>query len=122
MPACPLFVVIRTPPFAPRAPYTAAEAASFSTVTLAISLGSILLIERSTPSTRTNAPLSPNVLCPLIKNVGSSNPGFPLRWAVITPVIFPAKEFAKLGTGALVSAAPSKEEIAPDTSDFFCVP
>ena len=55
-PLLPFFVVIRTTPKAARAPYTAADEASFNTETLSISCGfnkEMSLV--STPSTRINA-------------------------------------------------------------------
>ena len=53
-PSAPRLVVTSTTPLAPRTPNTAVAEASFKTLTLSISLGSIWKKERSTPSTNIN--------------------------------------------------------------------
>ena len=50
-PSLPRLVVIKITPFAPRIPNTAVAEASFNTVTLSISFGSMSVMLRSTPST-----------------------------------------------------------------------
>ncbi|MNE30586.1 hypothetical protein D3C87_1382330 [compost metagenome] len=74
----PDFVVMRITPFAPREPYTAAEAASFKTETLSTSFILIRLILTSgIPSTTISGLASFTVPKPRINNVALLFPAIP---------------------------------------------
>lgn len=117
----PFFVVIKTTPFAPRVPYTAA-AASFNMVTLSILLGSSLSISipiipcpsRATPSITINA--SP---IPRIFNVARSRSGAPEVIVEVKPGALPIKVLDKLTAGDCASSSPFMVFIAPATSFFL---
>ena len=74
-----------TTPLAPRTPNTAVAEASFSTVMLSISLGSMSHISRSTPSTWMSGDESTHVAWPRTKMEAASLPGSPEYCTVVTP-------------------------------------
>ena len=80
-------------PFAPRTPYTALAAASFSTENDSISAADKSSSVRSIPSTNTNGetpvPLKEEI--PRIQKSEPSDPGSPLRCTAITPANCPAR-------------------------------
>ena len=103
LPLCPFLVVIRTTPLAPREPYMAVEAASFKTVTDAISCGfmfeSGFSFWAGTPSMTINADalfpvaeLTPRTRIPI------STPGWPSAAATCKPGMDPSKALETVDT------------------------
>ncbi|MPM40376.1 hypothetical protein SDC9_87016 [bioreactor metagenome] len=123
-PSAPRLVVTKITPLAPRTPKTAVADASFNTVTLSISLGSICVNGRSTPSTNINGVESSSERLPIprINICASSAPGRPEYCTDDTPVIAPARALATLALGDLSNSSVPIELIAPVSVAFFCVP
>ncbi|MNE55539.1 hypothetical protein D3C80_1503820 [compost metagenome] len=127
----PRLVVIRITPLAPRAPYTAVDAISLSTVTLSTSFGSMLSIPTwlpevadvlGTPSTTINGVAEPDVV--LIKTVLVSFllPGAPFRCLTIKPGVFPVNEVLRFMLGICCTCLLDIVATAPATASLFCVP
>ncbi|MND84401.1 hypothetical protein D3C80_762920 [compost metagenome] len=124
----PRLVVISITPLAPRAPYTAVEAISLSTVTLSTSLGSILsrptwLLEVAEvlgiPSTTINGYPEADVV--LIKTVLVSFllSGVPFRCLTINPGVFPVKAVLRLMLGICCTCLLEIVATEPATASFF---
>ena len=121
-PSEPRFVVMSTTPLAPRTPNTAVADASFRTVTLSISLGSMSAIERSTPSTCMRGVESPHVALPRTKISAASLPGSPEYWTVVTPDSWPPSTLFTEPTDVLIRSSLLTLDTAPVMVTFFCTP
>ena len=118
----PCFVVIRITPKAVRAPYIAAEAASFKIDTDSISCGSIMLISIGTLFTNTRGSPPLMEVVPRILYVMSS-PGVPVVDSIFSPGTTPCRAAETL----VIGRSPNDsliftEATAPVIFTFFCVP
>ena len=121
-PFWPPRVVTRMTPFAPFAPKTAVAEASFRTEIVAISLGSKVLNERSTPSTITSGAEPFQLEIPRTKMEASSLPGWPEDCKVTTPDSLPAMACVILVRPELTMVSVSIWEMAPTTDSFRWTP
>ena len=121
----PFLVVIIITPLAPRAPYNAAEAASFKTVSLSISAGlrEFISPSKGTPSRIINGALPELIeLIPLMRMAGDDPPGCP-DWRVIcTPDTFPRNASTGLVTCTLDISSSFSTPAEPVNADFLAVP
>ena len=88
---CPLFVVIRSTPFAPLSPYLETSVPSFKTETLSISNNANDDKSLSNPSTNTNILLLFNDATPRMNISGFLFHGSPPFCKTISPLSFPYK-------------------------------
>ena len=92
---------------------------------VSISSGSISVILRGIPSTKTRgveaAELLANVLIPRIQNSASSNPGSLDRCIAIRPETCPARLLVRFLVGAVMSETLT-ELMDTTTLSFFCCP
>ena len=121
-PSLPLLVVTRITPLAPLTPKTAVAEASFNTVMLSTSFGSISLKSLSTPSTCIKGEESAHVALPRTRTVAASAPGSPEYWIEDKPETAPESILVIEPTGVFNNSEPFMPEIAPVTVTFFCVP
>ena len=117
--------MIRITPFAPRAPYKAADAASFNTVIDSISW--LLIVLRSpsngAPSRITNGAFPALIEpIPLILTDGDDCPGWPLLLKICIRVVLPTSASIGFETCNLLISSAFTTEAEPVNADFFCVP
>ena len=117
----PLLVVIKITPAEPLKPYTAADAASFNTVTDSISSGLTAGKGRTIPSTTTKTFPSP-FPAPRTINEVASFPGCPLFCVATKPGNRPCSIVERLEDGAFCNSAELTCTTEPVTLIFFCVP
>ena len=101
----------------------AAEAASFNTEILSMSLGSTsFIVLVSIPSTKIYGSAVFNVPTPRTRIVAPSCPGRPWPAVIVTPGIVPCKAVDTFCTGRLSNILLSTWATAPVIFTFFCVP
>jgi hypothetical protein len=101
----------------------AAEAASFNTSILSISLGFIEFKElKGTPSTTYNGSLEEFIDPTPLMRIETLPPGCPLFCVTCTPANRPCKAWSNPVTGVPAYSLELTEETAPAMFAFFCVP
>ena len=100
----------------------AAEDASFNTVRLSISAGSIVFILPGTPSTITNGLAAFTEFLPRTVIEPVWLPGRPELWIAVTPGICPANAADTLDTGLDSNVSALIEDTEPVKLTFFCTP
>ena len=120
--ALPFLVVISMTPLPKRRPYQASEAASFSTVMLSISLMSMSLNGRITPSTSVRREFGPNVDKPRVWKKAPSKPGAVPVCCTYKPGMRPANVALAEATGIWGRLRVLNVEMAMLTSRFLRVP
>ena len=100
----------------------AADAASFRTEIVSISLGSTKLRFELIPSTSMSGFESPIVPIPRILMVPASCPGSPDLCVTVTPAAIPCKAIDVWVTGFFASSSPSIDATEPVRLIFFCTP
>ena len=125
LPFCGFLVVRRITPKVPRAPYTAVDEASLSTVIDSMSSGFTVDMSVSTPSTITRAePPEPiEFSAPRMRTV-APRLGLPSEKVIVRPGMAPCNEREMLIDEPMRSSRPFVERVstAPTMSRRFCTP